>query len=242
MRADTMHDGLFELVFDGRLLPGRDPAEVKTNVAHLFKAQVAQIERLFSGSEVVIKKQLDYPGALRYAAALKQAGALCRIRPMGEAAATPTPSTQVPLTRTASGDATPPTPAASPAPATTTGADEALVLAPVGADLLDSYRHDAPPPPDTSHLSVANLGADLLEGMTRTPPPPTPNTSHLSVAEPGAELNYGQTRAQPPAPDVSHLSVAEVGADLSDGIVRPPVVEPDTSHLSLSPDDGETVH
>ncbi len=54
-----MHDGLFELVFDGKLIPGRDPVDVKSNLAQLFKTQVTQIDALFTGGERVIKRQLD---------------------------------------------------------------------------------------------------------------------------------------------------------------------------------------
>lgn len=215
-----MHAELFELVFDGRLLPGRAAAEVKSNLALLFKTSPAQIEALFDGGEKIIKRQLDYTGALRYAAALKQAGALCRIRPMASTA--PQPAAAAPVK-------------ADIVPAEQTRlASSAFSLAALGTDLLEPVEHAVPPPPDVDHLSVAAPGADLLEGVVKTPPPPPPDTSALSVAAVGADLGQAQRPAAPPPPDTSYLSVAAVGADLAPHAEKRSVAVPDLSHLSLS--------
>ena len=56
-----------------------------------------------------------------------------------------------------------------------------ITLAPAGA-LLEELHEDVPLlNPDTSDISIAPVGADLLEGKTSTPPPSPPDTSHLSV-------------------------------------------------------------
>lgn len=58
---------------------------------------------------------------------------------------------------------------------------DAITLAPAGTEL--EQLHDELPPvnPDTSALSIAAAGVDILEGQTKTEPPPAPNTDHISV-------------------------------------------------------------
>lgn len=56
----------------------------------------------------------------------------------------------------------------------------ALSLADAGADLLDEHPEVTPPVLDLSALSVAEKGVDLLD-EPRPEPPPAPNTDHLSL-------------------------------------------------------------
>jgi hypothetical protein len=117
-----------------------------------------------------------------------------------------------------------------------------LSAAEVGADVLEGVEHaPPPPPPDTSHLSTIEVEAGLLDGVERAPPPTPPDTSHLSAAEAGADVLVGVEHAPPPpAPDTSHLSAAEVGVDLLEGIESSaPPPAPDTSHLALDDDEPD---
>ncbi|NVJ51365.1 MAG: hypothetical protein HWE11_13325, partial [Gammaproteobacteria bacterium] len=82
-----MIDGKFDIVFAGRIVPSKTEAEVKQNLARLFKTQPENIERLFSGQEVSIKKGLDYAQAMKYQSALKQAGALVLLKKQESASA-----------------------------------------------------------------------------------------------------------------------------------------------------------
>jgi hypothetical protein len=65
-----------------------------------------------------------------------------------------------------------------------------------------------PPAPDTSHISVAEVGADM------NPDRPAPvaeldlDLSDFSVAEPGAQLQDQKDTTEPPAPDTSHIHLA----------------------------------
>ena len=65
----------FDLVFSGEILPKRDLAEVKANIAQLFKLSDAKVEALFSGRDIVIKSGLELKAANVYRAAIKKAGA-----------------------------------------------------------------------------------------------------------------------------------------------------------------------
>lgn len=61
-------------------------------------------------------------------------------------------------------------------------------LAPPGSD-LEQLKDDIPEVnPDTSTLSVAPAGAELLEGQPKTEPPPAPNTDHLGLSKPPAAM------------------------------------------------------
>jgi hypothetical protein len=67
-----------------------------------------------------------------------------------------------------------------PAPSPEVNID-AISLAPAGTELEEIHPHVIPLNPDTSQLSLADAGAELLEGQTKATPPPAPNTDHLTV-------------------------------------------------------------
>jgi hypothetical protein len=68
------------IVFSGRLRPGISIEEARANVARLFKLEPGpQLDRLFSGKPVTLKKGLSEEQARKYADALLKAGAICEI-------------------------------------------------------------------------------------------------------------------------------------------------------------------
>ena len=69
----------FQIVFDGQLVEGADPAQVKANIAKLFKMEVAKVEPLFSGRPTVVKRGLDDASAQKYRIAFERAGAVATI-------------------------------------------------------------------------------------------------------------------------------------------------------------------
>jgi len=75
-----MIDGQFDIVFRGQTIKFMDIEDVKSNLVVLFKSSPAAVEKLFIGSEVAIKKSLDYATAMKYQSALKKAGALALIK------------------------------------------------------------------------------------------------------------------------------------------------------------------
>ena len=64
----------YAVIFRGTLIEGSDPAVVRANLAKLFNADAARIEKMFSGQTVIIKKGLDAAEAQKYRAALAKAG------------------------------------------------------------------------------------------------------------------------------------------------------------------------
>lgn len=70
-----MESEKFDLVFSGQILPRQELAVVKANMAALFKISSAQVEALFSGKAIVLKRNVDLTAANRYRVAIKKAGA-----------------------------------------------------------------------------------------------------------------------------------------------------------------------
>ena len=96
---------------------------------------------------------------------------------------------------------------------------------------------ETPPAPDTSHLTAAAAGEDLLVDKPEPPPPLTLDLDSMTLAPAGSELE--QLKDDLPAldPDTSALSIAQVGADVLEGQVKEtPPPAPNTDHLSVSND------
>lgn len=69
----------YQIVFNGTLSDGREINEVKRNLASLFKTNETKIEQLFASLPIVVKRDVDYDGALKYQQALRKAGAICQV-------------------------------------------------------------------------------------------------------------------------------------------------------------------
>lgn len=107
-----------------------------------------------------------------------------------------------------------------------------LSAAPAESGSLEGLIAQVPPPPapDTSAISLAELGSELVEakaavvasvvapdiGLARagedletlpTPPPPPVPEVNFGVAALGAAMDTAAKPAPPPAPDVSHISL-----------------------------------
>ena len=74
-----MNEPLCNVMFDGTVDASRNVDEVKKNVAALFKKEPSQIEALFFGRPVALKKNVDPATAEKYRQALLKAGAICTI-------------------------------------------------------------------------------------------------------------------------------------------------------------------
>lgn len=175
----------FEVVFHGRVRPEVAPEQARARIGQLFQVGERQLDVLFSGRRIVIKQGLDQAAAEKYRQAIERAGALCEIQIMDEGAA--------------SADAQPPStpsPAAQPEQRrveTLAPRDEFMAafsdveapdlpLAPLGADMQDSYAEHAPLDLDLSAFSLAPPGSDL-EQLSSPPAPTAPDTSHLRVLD-----------------------------------------------------------
>jgi uncharacterized Tic20 family protein len=128
-----MSGTLYNVDFSGRIIPGWEMDEVKSNLATLLKADEETIFKLFSGKRIVLKKNVDHQTALKINNALKDAGADCIISPIDNCGATAPPplpeqpaqmdvAAPVPSTQRETAVQPSPTAAARPAPmATGTG-------------------------------------------------------------------------------------------------------------------------
>lgn len=74
-------DTVFKVVFRGEIAPGQDVDQVKRNIAALYKVQVAQCEKMFTGKEFVVKDNADAHTAEKYKKAFERVGAICAIEP-----------------------------------------------------------------------------------------------------------------------------------------------------------------
>lgn len=69
----------YRVVFRGELMPGADPADVRTRLAAMFKVDVSRVEPLFSGRKMVVKKDLSIEDAKRYRDGFRSSGAVAHI-------------------------------------------------------------------------------------------------------------------------------------------------------------------
>ncbi len=81
----------YELIFEGEIQEGQDPATVRQNLASLFGVPVSEVESLFERAPVVLKDGLDIETARQDQAAFQNTGALCRIELQPEPARAPEP-------------------------------------------------------------------------------------------------------------------------------------------------------
>lgn len=195
-----MADARFDVVFSGKLQAGVDAAQVRENLARLFKTESAKLAHLFTGQAVPIKRGVDAATALQYQAALAKAGALVELIDTSAAAEQPAPAAM---------------PARNPreAPATVPPAMAARGAPPVAPDYSVAEPgvvlvEPAPVPPpaiDTRHLSVAAVGETLVEPAIVAAP--AYDLSGLSLDPPGTLLSEAEAVA-PAQYDLSRLSLA----------------------------------
>jgi hypothetical protein len=69
----------YHLVFNGSVSDGHNLAEVKRNLASLFKTDDTKIEQMFACLPFVVKRNVDYDAAVKYQKALRRAGAICQV-------------------------------------------------------------------------------------------------------------------------------------------------------------------
>jgi len=150
-----MIDGKFDVIFRGQIVKSFDMADVHANLVKLFKSSPEAVARLFSGKEVVIRKDLDYAGAMKYQSALKSAGALALIKEQEVAAtqniASVQSQTQTEQARPVSNNE------AKESPEQTPG----LSIAETGTQILPDKIYEKRDI-DTSELSLASAGERLL--------------------------------------------------------------------------------
>lgn len=75
---------LYKIIFEGKVAEGYSIEDVKKNLASLYKVGVGKIDRLFTGSPIEIKTDLDYKTAVKDQEAFEKTGAVCSVVSMEE--------------------------------------------------------------------------------------------------------------------------------------------------------------
>ncbi len=194
-----MSDQLFEVAFSGQIIEGADLEEVKARVGKMFNADDAKLAQLFSGTRIVIKKNIDQATAAKYKTALNRAGAECEVSSSGGEAATTQPASA--------------TPAAAPA-------EPAAQSTPVSTEYETSYDGEVAPPPKTDPLgitgdqiedlavSIAPVGSELQDEY-KEPEEPDIDITGFDIAPVGTALSEDKKEQQPPPPDTSGITLAD---------------------------------
>ena len=237
-----MSEELFDVVFFGILQTGKDKETVMQNMAALFKTEPAKLAPYFAGGRKVIKGKINAATAEKYQAALENVGLVIKIEPCQQAAA-----------QAENAEATPdqkeqtqpqPAPASKPqsaqgdtaSPATPAADSGGITMAPVGADVLEHPVEVEPQKiGDISSISMAEVGADVIEHPVEKPVQAIGDISDITMAEVGSDVLDHPTEVIPQKiDDISGITMAEPGADI---IENPKPKEkadiPDTSELSL---------
>ena len=76
----------YSVVMTGKIIEGFDLDQVKANVSRLFKLNGEQLEKMFSGKPVTIRRGIDKEQAVRLRSALTKAGALAAVKTVRPAA------------------------------------------------------------------------------------------------------------------------------------------------------------
>jgi hypothetical protein len=229
-----MADPRYDIYFRGEILAGADEVQVKAAVAKIFKADTAKLALLFSGKVNTIKKSVDKATAAKYQQAFKQAGAKAVITLAKATQAQPEPSTNIEATKVESSKVKS-TGSESGIVASAPVNEGSWDILPSGSDLLKpNERRNIPDAEiDTSAIKVLSPFAEIEVAEKVTPP--APDTTHISVANVGEDMN--PERAAPVADlelDLSAFSVAETGARLVEKKEKKVPVAPDTNHIKLA--------
>lgn len=186
---------MYQLVFRGEWEGDLDEQTARERARGLFKANDAQLEKMFSGDRVVIKNRLDEATAGKYQAAMKKSGLVAHIEPMPQS------------------DSEGADPAPTAASASSSEEEEQGARAPAGDSVAVEPGDRLPVAGEEVDSILAGSGLSLGapgERLGETRDVPEPEFEHLdewSVAPPGEDLVTREDVPDPPAPDVSHLSL-----------------------------------
>jgi hypothetical protein len=200
----------FDIFFSGQIVDGEDLSEVKIKVGKLFKVDGRKLEKLFSGTETCVKKDVDAETASKYRKTFRNAGALVEIRPTATADITdseqPAPEENVqPATATSEQPA--PTESEQPTAITEAEAqddDSLSLLPPNTGSLIDCAEEVVPQPiPHTVDLELSSTGTIMDE--SEPPPPAEIDTSGLSL-DPADSGSLEEFKRQPNPSEVPDIN------------------------------------
>lgn len=235
----------YNIYFAGEVMEGRDPGAVREVLGKLFRADAATLDRLFSGEIQSVKRNCDKATALKYKQAMEQAGAKPLIKRAEAPAEPQLTAAEKIAALAAAPDmgAYGEEPAgAQEDQASPPGDDDDFDLAAAGADVLRPEERSAPVVAhiDTNHLAVDAAASRLSDEAP--PPPPAPDTSHLSMGEVGEDIPVLDSGVEPLAPDTDALTLSPEGTDFSDCAAPDPVPPAvDLSGIDLAPEGSDVL-
>lgn len=178
-----MTDDRYSVVFAGELEPGATREGARQSLGTAFGLDDAQLDKLFSGHRMVVKRSIGLKEGLRYQSAFRKAG--CRVSVEPSSGTTAEGNADRPTVE----DSTSPRraePWAGPA-AEATG----LALAPIGTALEEIDDIQPPRFPDTTALSLVLGQQWSLEDCEPPIPPPTTldaaDLELIPMVDPGAD-------------------------------------------------------
>ncbi len=217
----------YKLLFRGAVHSDQHPAVVRPRLQALLKASDAQMDAMFSGQPVTIKKAVKEAVAERYLDAFIKAGAKLELV---QVAAPPQDAPRPPVDSASSAEASP----------SVAASESALQLAEVGAFLVPEALQRSEPVVQiaTDHLTLASPGALLGgTGAIHTPPAPPIDTSHLHLDEAGVRLGMPTAEFSIAAQLIDFdFQLGEVGEVLVESVPGIEPELPDLSHLQLEPE------
>jgi len=148
----------YKIVFRGDVAPGSAMMEVRANLQELFRIDGAAVSKLFMGSPVALKKNLDEATARKWCDVLLKAGAMAEME-LEQPIVTESAKELVESVES-SDSQSPESPPSS-----------GITMSPVGADVLTPEERAPEVTKDvgTSHLSLDDVGADVLRESERQP-------------------------------------------------------------------------
>ena len=229
-----MAEQQYDLFFSGQLLDGHFTDFVKADIKQLFKADDAYVNALFSGKEQVIKAKVDKATAIKYQQAFKKAGAKLIVKAhsaqVTQQTAHQASNKMTPTSPSVSKPVAPkPTVTASTGPLSLTTQPS---QGENSADLIENHQADIHAPSAVPNWDVSAPGVQLVEATVFQPA--NIDTSDITVADVGANLIAQQGFEEPtPFIDTSSISLAKAGGFIETLDDKPAPVRVDISHLRL---------
>mgnify|MGYP003344428267 CR=1 FL=1 len=162
--ADDSPAETFDILFRGETLPGTDRQAAREQVAKSFKLDDAALDRLFSGSVISLKRNIDKETAERIFQRLWSAGAIAKIVSSLSGATPEEKASKETETRQAD--------------------NQTFTLAPLGTDVLEksmAAEQDAVPV-SLEHLGLEPVGSNIIEETEKEAIEPVEvDTGHLSL-------------------------------------------------------------
>jgi hypothetical protein len=215
LRVDSdMEDPKVDIYFRGDIAPGQKIVEVRQRLQKLFNADEDQLQRLFSGRPVIVRRNIDLQAAAQYREAMLKAGALVELRPI------------------------PPDDDASP---TTAGENVSERGSDLPNDKITNRaaggEEVAKEPLAGDISSEIQKGGTSTQSIEQHPRENVQAVSEFSLAPVGADMLNGDEREEIVAVevDISVLSAEEITGDIlkEDEKKRVDPIEIDTSHLTV---------